>query len=267
MYLRAFAILLSLTVSVHAETLRAGGVGAATQLLPALYAASGEQQVKLEVIPSLGSGGGLRALADGALDFAVSGRLLNAEELKQGLKIVATVRTPFVLVTSTAAPGGLKSSEISGVFSSPKSTWADGSPVRLILRPKSDTDTPILGGMFPGMVAAIETARTRQDVPIAATDQDNADAAERIPGSLAGSTLTQVRTEKRNLGFIAIDGVSPSLEALENGTYPYGKNIYFVTSAKKNPAVEKFLTFVQSAAGKDILRVNGNVLIPNPAAT
>ena len=71
--------------SASAETLRMGGVGASTAMLPPLFAAfdpRGEHQ--LELIPALGSSGGLRAAADGMLDIAVSGRALKVDEKATG---------------------------------------------------------------------------------------------------------------------------------------------------------------------------------------
>jgi phosphate transport system substrate-binding protein len=118
--------------------------------------------------------------------------------------------------------------------------------------------------MFPGMVSAIEAARGRPDIAIAATDQDNLDAAGRIEGSLAGSTLTQVKTEQRNLRLIAIDGVAPSLPGLESGTYPFSKTIYFVLPAKAKPAAERLLSFIQSPAAQSLLRDTGNLIVANP---
>jgi phosphate transport system substrate-binding protein len=256
-------VMLGLIGPASADTLRAGGLGAVTKLLPVLYAGFGDATT-FEVIPSLGSSGGLRALAEGALDIVVSGRPLNAEELKQGMRVVLAMRTPFVMVTSHPKPTGLNSAEIAEIFRAEKSTWADGSLIRVILRPKSDTDTPILGGMFPGMVSAIESARTRQDVSVAATDQDNADAAEQIPGSLTGSTLTQIKSEQRPLRLVSIDGITPSLEALVSGDYPFSKTIYFILPAKKNPSAEAFVAFLHSPAGQAILYDGGNLVIPGP---
>jgi phosphate transport system substrate-binding protein len=228
------AMLLGTCPSVAADTLRMGGVGAATKMLPVLFAAfDRSEEHKLEVVPSLGSSGGLRALSAGVLDLAVTGRVLNPDELAQGLTQVAAVRTPFVLISSHPKPNGLNSAEIADIFRSPKATWADGTMIRIVLRPRSDSDTPVLGGMFPGMAAAIEAARKRQEVPLAATDQDNAALAEQAPGSLAGSTFTQIKTEQRKVRLVSIDGVEPSLENLERGAYPFSKTLYFVLPAKK----------------------------------
>jgi phosphate transport system substrate-binding protein len=258
-------VLLGFTSPAVADTLKAGGVGSATKLLPALFAKFNHGE--LEVIPSLGSNGGLRALSEGVLDIAVSGRPLNADEIKQGMTIAAIARTPFVVVTSHPAPNGLKKADLADIFSASKASWADGSLIRLILRPKSDSDTPTWIALFPGMAAALEAARKRHDVPTAATDQDNADAAERLQGSLAGSTLTQITTERRNLRLVSIDGVPPSLEGLENGSYPFSKPLYFVLPAQKKPAADRFMAFIRSPAGQAVLRETGNIMVATPGGS
>ena len=162
-------------------------------------------------------------------------------------------------MTSRPQPSALKSMEIADVYLSAKATWPDRSPMRIILRPASDSDTPLLGGMFPRMVSALEQAHKRGEIPVAATDQDNAEMAETIPGSLAGSTFTQILGEQRKLHFIAIDGVEPSLENLERGTYPFAKTFYFVLSAKKNPIAKRFVAFLATPEGQVALRLTGNL--------
>ena len=84
--------------------------------------------------------------------------------------------------------------------------------------------------------------------------------AEKIPGSLVGATLTQVRMEKRHLRFVPIDGVAPSLESFQSGTYPFGKTLYVVLGAKKSPASERFLAFLRSPKGVAALRETGVLL-------
>jgi phosphate transport system substrate-binding protein len=248
--------------AAFAETLRIGGTGAATGMLPKIAAAipAGED-ITIEVIPSLGSGGGLLAVEEAALDIAVSGRPLKSDEKARGLTQAAVIRTPFVLATSYRQPNGFKSNEIADIYRSTRASWPDGTLIRIILRPKSDSDTPHLAAMFPGMAAAMDVARLRPDIPIAATDQDNLALAEQVSGSLAGSSLTQVQTEQRNLRLIAINGVAPSLDAFESGAYPFGKFLYFVLPARKNPAAERFIAFLNSPPGQRTLRETGNLLI------
>jgi phosphate transport system substrate-binding protein len=245
-----------------ADGLRMGGTGAATEVLRHLASKFTDSSVKIEVIPSLGSSGAIRALADGVLDLIVSGRPLKREEAERGLVETMAVRGPYGLVTSHRSPNALRSGEIAGIYALGKSRWQDDTPIRVILRPRSDSDTPLLGSLFPGMAAAIEEARKRPDVPTAATDQDNADLAERVPGSLAGATLTQIAMESRKLRFVPIDGVAPTIANFESGQYPYAKTLHFVVSASPKPAVVRFLAFLKSPAGRQALRDTHVVLPP-----
>jgi phosphate transport system substrate-binding protein len=250
--------------AAHAELLRMGGNGAVTAMLPEVFAAftRGEEN-KLEVIPGLGHGGGMKAATDGLLDVAIASRPLNSQELAQGLTSVLAFRSPFGLVTSHPGADGFRSSEIADIFRSAKAHWADGSPIRIILRPRGITDSVVLAGLFPNMTAAIEQARRRPDVPTAANDQDNTQLAEQVAGSLAAAALTQVMLERRNLRFVRIDGVEPSLENLERGSYPYQRTMYFVLPAKRSAAAERFIAFLRSPEGKDALRASGNILVEN----
>ena len=255
----AVATLLAGTLSAApanaAETLRAGGTGAATELLRQVgaefTAASG---VKIDVIPSLGSSGALRALVDGKLDIAVSARPLKADESAAGLRQVAVFQTAFVLATSHRNPNGLRAVDVPEIFAAEKPTWADGTPIRIILRPRSEADTVLFGTLFDGMDVVIETARRRAEVPTAATDQDNADLAERIPGSLTGTTVVQLVTERRRLQIVPIDGVEPTLANLESGAYRFVKKLYFIAGAKSGPEISRFVEFLRSPPGLKALR-------------
>jgi phosphate transport system substrate-binding protein len=233
-----------------ADVIRVGGTGAVNAMLmhvsTALAVATG---TTLEVIPGLGTSGGNSALADGVLDMSVAGRSLNPAETSKGLIAIAAIRTPYVLATSHPNPNGLKSSEIASLYRSEDATWSDGTPIRIILRPTNESDNLVLGNSFPAMSAAIKQARARPDLPIAATDQDNAGAAETTPGSLIGATLTQIKMEMRNLRAVAIDGVDATFANFRNGSYPYGKTLYFVLRTQNAPAAERFMTFLRSPQG------------------
>jgi phosphate transport system substrate-binding protein len=251
-----FLMLASLSWPVHAEPadLRAGGTGAATELLQQLTTAFSKQAGgKPEIIASLGTTGGLRALADGQLDLAASGRALKPEERARGLKVATVVRTPFVLATSHKNPAGLRAADLVKAYLDPDYAWSDGTPIRVILRPRSESDVALMGSLFPGLGTAMEKTRERPGIPVAATDQDNADLAEKIPGSLVGTTLTQLVLEKRDLRVVPIDGHNPTAESLRDGSYPYAKSLYFVTREQPGEGVLAFLRFLASEQGQALL--------------
>jgi phosphate transport system substrate-binding protein len=258
-----FAVIVSLLPhnAMAAETLRIGGTGAINETVKSLAPLfTAETGVALQLIPSMGTSGGNSAVADGLLDVSISGRPLKDSEVEKGLKIIAEFRTPFGMVTSHAKAASFKSAEVAQQYQSDKPLWSDGTPIRIILRPSNESDTQVLGQMFPGMTAAIAKVRTRADLSVAATDQDNADLAEKTPGSLVGATLTQIKMEKRNLQFVAIDGVQLSLEAFEKGVYPYGKTLYAVVGATPKPTAARFVAFMRTSKGISALREAGILL-------
>ncbi len=238
-----------------AEPLRMGGTGSSIGMLgkvgPKFKAAGGSGVI---VIAGLGSSGAIRALSDGKLDLAVSARPLKAAERTAGVEQVMVVRTGFVLATSHRDPKGFKVADLPKIFSADKPVWADGAPIRVILRPRSETDTELLGNLAPGMGAAIEALRKRAEVPIAATDQDNVDLAQRIKGSLTGTTLTQLLTEDRRLNLVPLDGVAPTFANFESGEYPHAKKFYFIVRSNDVSGAAKFIAFLRSPQGQTAMR-------------
>jgi phosphate transport system substrate-binding protein len=236
------------------ESLRLGGTGTAIGMLRQVgvefSAATG---IKIEVVPNLGSTGAIRALTDGLLDMAVSARPPTADETAAGLRQVAVARTAYVLATSLPTSNGLRVADLPGIFAAANATWADGTPIRIILRPRSETDTALLGELFAGMDRAIETARRRPEVPTAATDQDNVELAARTPGSLIGTTVTQLKTEHRNLHVVPLDGIEPARANIESGAYPFAKKLYFIVRSNSTPEAQRFADFLRSPPGEKAL--------------
>ncbi len=238
-----------------ADTLTIGGTGSATELLRQVGAQfTAASEVKFDVIPSLGSTGAIRALADGKLDIAVSARPLKAAEIAGNLKQILVLRTAYVLATPSDDPKGLKASDFPKIFADEKPTWADGTPLRIILRPRSETDTKLLADLFPGMDKAIEAARKRPEVPTAATDQDNAVMAERMPGALIGISLAQITAEHRKLHVLPLDGVEATFANFESGAYRFENKLYFIVRTKSAPDTQSFMNYLRSPPGVKALR-------------
>ena len=150
-----FGCALATAPSAAQDTLRIGGTGTAIGMLQQVGAVfSAATGVTVEVVPNLGSTGAVGALRDGWLDIAIPARPLKPDEAAAGLRQVEVLRTAYVIATSHSNPNGLKSADLARIFAAEKPTWADGTPIRIILRPRSDTDTALLAELFPGMGAA-----------------------------------------------------------------------------------------------------------------
>ena len=259
MALCSLVFALALPTPALADTVRLGGTGAAlgTMTLLAQAYKKIDPLFQLEIVPNLGSSGGIKALGAGATQIAVASRAIKAEELAAGLHAVEYGRTAFVLATAKADVQALTLAQIADLYAGRQTRWGDGQPVRLVLRPASDADTPLLASFSPGVKVALTTAMAREGMVTAMTDQDSADAIERLPGGIGSSSLALLMSEHRRARALPIDGIAPTVANVASGRYPYVKPLYLLYKDGAPPSALRFIAFVGSEAGRRILTAAG----------
>ena len=248
-----------------AAKIRIGGTGGALATMQILADAFKKipPYATVVIIPSLSSGGGIKAVLAGAIDLGLTSRPLQDAERAQGAIAADYARTPFVFATAAhATVAALSTRELVGIYSGEQKNWPDGRPLRLVLRPDSDSDTAMVKSLSPAMDRAVTAAHAREGLISALTDQANASSLETIPGAIGTSTLAQIISEKRTLQALALNGVTPSLKTLADGSYPYYKTFSIVSTAKTPAPAQQFVAFVRSAAGQQILEQNGHSVAP-----
>ena len=256
----ALASGLILSATATAETMTMGGTGSAlgTMRLLAESYKKHDPSFSLTIVPSLGSSGGTKALVGGAIDLAVISRPLKSEETAQGLVAIEYGRTPFVLVTNRKDVSSMTLQETADIVGGKVTRWPDGSPIRLVLRPTADYDTGLLGNFSPEMKRALNTAHSREGMVIAVTDQDSADAVERLPGAFGTSSLALILSEHRKLYVVPVNGVQPSPSTLADNSYPYMKVMCLVTKGPPSATAQRFIDYVGSTEGRALLAQTGH---------
>jgi phosphate transport system substrate-binding protein len=252
--------------SLAGETIRIGGTGAALAAMRILGAefAKLEPNVAVEVLPSLGTAGGIEALVEGVIDIGLAARGLKRDEAARGVGEAFCLTTALVLVTNhkLRAQGphdGIRRADLPALFRDPRAGWPDGSPLKIILRSRSGSEYPYLIKAVPGMDEALDDAHRRQGIPVGATDQENVDMALRTEGSLAITSLLQFRAENLSLRLVPLDGVEPSTATLADGSYPFPYRICLLLPTRPSAAGLKFITFVTSPPGRETLGVLGGM--------
>ncbi len=255
------ALWLGLAGPVSAEEFRIGGTGASlgTMRLLAEAFTSQDRGVHITTVPSLGSGGSIKAMHAGAIGLAVTSRQMSEVERRLGMQEIEYARTPFVFAVATSSSTvAITTAELADIYSGRKPTWADGSPVRLVLRPASDIDTEMVKSLSAEVRAAVALAEARPGVRFAVNDQDAAEDLQKIRGAIGPSSLALIISERRALRALRLNGVAPTPEAAASGQYPHFKRLFFVTDPKPAPAVARFIAFVRSPAGREVLERNGH---------
>ncbi len=257
----AWLALATAPVAWAQEEIKIGGTGAALgsmQLLAQAYAKA-HPEAKLTVLPSMGSGGGIKAVLAGAIQIGVSSRPLSEAESKAGAVAVEYGRTPFVFATTAAnKASAITTQNLVDFYAGHVDHWPDGSKLRLVLRPIGDSDSETIKSMSPAMRTAKEAAEQRKGMVFTVTDQETADQIEKIAGAIGPSTLALILAEKRTLKALALDGVVPSAQTIADGRYPLFKTLTMVSGPKTTPQAQGFIRFVQSPAGRQILQQTGH---------
>ncbi|MSP50116.1 MAG: hypothetical protein EXQ95_12420 [Alphaproteobacteria bacterium] len=236
-----FAAVILWSDGAPAAALRIGGWGSALAAVQAVSTqlAADDPDFRADVWPGLGTMGGLLALQEGAIDLTLAGRRLRPEERAKGMIEAACANTALAFASSLTAPAGLARADLPRLFADVRPAWPDGSQ---------------LSAAVPGLGAAFELARKRPWVPVSATDQENVDLAERIAGSLAMTTLLQMRAERPNLRVLILDGVAPTEATIADQTYPLIMPFCLIHMASPPAAAFKFLEHFSSPAGQALLR-------------
>lgn len=255
------AFLLPPSDSRAAEVVRIGGSGSdlgSIKILAAGFERS-HPGIQVQVLPSLGSGGGIRAVASGAIDIGLLIRELGNDELKLGLRTLRYARTPFVFAAHKGVrPDDITTAELISVLNGTRTTWPDGQRMRLVLRPSTEYEMTILKTLSAEVARALDTALGRPGMLSALTAQECASILESTPGAIGFSNLGLLRSEKRQLKALSFNGTAPTTKNAAAGTYPLRLDHFFVVGPEPPHAVLAFIRYVFSPAGRKVLEETGH---------
>ena len=244
------------------EVLRVSGTGSGTggmKLVATAFMAA-NPGVRVEVLRAMGSSGGINALIDGLLEVGVSNRLPNANELaKAPLVSIEYARTPFIVaVHRDLGVTAITSTQLAGLYAEGAVNFPNGKRARPVLRLSDATDTQLLQSFSPEVAAALDAVAKRRGMLNANTDTEAADLAETTAGAFTANTLALIESEKRALVALTVDGKVPSVANLANGSYPYFKSLFVIVGPKSGANAQKFVAFIQSTAGRELLSTHGH---------
>lgn len=229
----ALASLPSVLQARSGDEVRIGGTGVGLALAALLF----DGRPGVRVVPNLGTGGGLKALAAGAIDIALTARPLSGAERALNLSEREWLRSPFVWAAHPDVPASdLTLGELAALYDGRTRTWRNGAPVRLVLRPENDTDSVFMRGLGPALAQALAAAHARPGTHVAVTDMEAVDALTRMPGGIGLTTYGLVRVMARQLQVLSLGGVRPGVDTLTDGRWPHVKTVSVVTGPAVAPA-------------------------------
>jgi phosphate transport system substrate-binding protein len=251
------------------EVIRMAGAGAMTPLAARLAAgwSRAGRRPRLAVEPSVGSGGGVRAAAEGAVDLGLVARGLDEAERAAGLVLVPVARDAVVLATHPALGArSVTSEDLVALVGGERTSLADGTPITVLLRDRSDTAHAALEASMAGLRAARERAYAGQRFRVLFHDDAMGVALASTPGAIGPFGLGAIQCWGLSLGVLEVDGVLPSRRAVEDGTWRPTRLLGFVVRRDRLERVRELLAYSRSEEARAEMRACGYVPATEDAA-
>lgn len=198
---------------------------------------------------SIGSGGGLEALTDGAIDIALISRPLRDDERAAGLRDVPIARTAVVFGVHADVPAAdLTRDELGAILRGEVRAWPDGTPIVLLLREPGDSGLAVLFDALPDLARDAELARDAGRGSVLVTDQAMVVALASTPGALGVVVdLGLVHGTGLPVRALSLDGLAPSADAVRDGRWPMVKTLGLALRDDASPDALAFAAFARSA--------------------
>jgi phosphate transport system substrate-binding protein len=213
----------------------------------------------------LGSGLGtkarIEALAQGKIDVALASHGLNREDIKrQGLSAHEIARTAVVFAVNAGVPvGNLTEQQICDIYAGNTANWSALGGPELAIAPRTRPDSEVDAEVVRGNIKCLKDLRMPEAVKLMPRSGDMAKELAGTAGAIGMTSMTVVEQSQGKIRPLTINGVAPSADNVERKTYPLVREAFFVTKSSPPPAVARFLEFVRSPAGEQVIRTNGAI--------
>lgn len=200
-----------------------------------------------------GSSAGAKALIAGDVDFAFLSRKLKTKESDAGLQgIEYAIDGVAVIVNKNNPVENLTIDEIKEFYTGVDTDWSDGKRVFLFTRNANSGTREVFEKIVLGKDKISAAAKILHDGLII-------NKISKIPSSIAYTSLSEVDSTK--VKAIKVNEVQPSVETLQNDTYPISRRPTLASQGVPSGEVKAFFDFIMSDAGQAVVAREGLVRI------
>lgn len=212
------------------------------------------QSAKITYNPT-GSGSGIKAVQEGRCDIGLSSRDLKPEEKTELIGTAVAIDGIAVIVNPENNINDLSIEQISKLYKGEITNWSDlggaDAPVVLIGREAAS-------GTRDGFESITQTEDVCRYAQELTSTGDVVQTVATNPNSIGYASLAAV---KENVKALSVEGVVPSKETIQNGSYQIQRDFLFVT--KKNSELhgtaKAFFDFATSSAADKLIEKAGAI--------
>ena len=243
------------TAGAATEEITIVGTGDGIPILESLGVAFSQSNpnVVVRVPPSIGSGGGIKAVGNDSFALGRVARGIKDKEKHHELTYRPFAKVPVVFfVHPSAGVRNLSAKQVADIYSGRITNWnevgGNNARIRVVRREDGDSSLSVLRKTFPGFKDVVITSKSRE----ALTTGENYAAVEGKAGAIGFGPYpgaVQARVD-----ILTIDGAS-----VTDQTYPSFTVIALIYKNKSNTGnIGNFISFATSAAAHDaITSANG----------
>ena len=210
--------------------------------------------VKVTYNPT-GSGSGIQAVAEGRCDIGLASRDLKDEEAKDLVGTVVAIDGIAMIVNNENTVSDLTIEQIASIYKGEITNWNEvgGSDAPIVLIGREAAS-----GTRDGFESITDTEDLCKYTQELTSTGDVVQTVSLNPNAIGYASLASVKDTVKALD---VEGVTPSNETIQNGTYKIQRNFVLVT--KKNeelsPVAQNFFDFATSSEADDLIVEAGAV--------
>lgn len=202
-----------------------------------------------------GSGAGIQAVSEGRCDIGLSSRDLKSEEAQSLNATVVAIDGIAMIVNPQNSISDLTIEQIAKIYTGEIANWSEvggnDAPIVLIGREAAS-------GTRDGFESITKTKDKCQYTQELTSTGDVVQNVSSNPNAIGYASLASV---KDTVKLLSVEGVTPTNETIQNGTYKIQRDFVFVTPKNKqlSDAAQKFMDYASSAAADAMITKAGAV--------
>lgn len=203
-----------------------------------------------------GSGSGITAVSEGRCDIGLSSRALKDEEKLSGLTETVLAYDGIAVIVNLENPvSDLSLEDIAKIYTGEISNWSElgGADAEIVLIGREAGSGTRDG--FESITDTEDACRYRQELT---STGDVITTVSQNPDAIGYASLASV---KETVKTVSVDGVSPSEEAVKDGSYVISRPFSLVTKSdtQLSEAAQMFFDYITSESAAEIISAAGAV--------
>jgi phosphate transport system substrate-binding protein len=252
--------------TTNSQTIKVAG-SSSTMTMLKLLATAHEKKVSgvnVEFPTTSDSEGAIASIKNKLLDVAGSSHALKPEEDNGQMEYREVAKDILLVATHSSVTDvtNLTTEQLKGIYSGQITNWKDvGGPdaeIVVLDRPENESAKKLLRKHYLGK------EQTTDKAVVLTKESELIETLQSTPNSIGAFSLATAISKKLPVNRLELDGVSPTVENLENGNYKMVRSLGIVWNKTASPETKTFVEFILGADGMATLKASGYAPMQQP---